>query len=90
MTKPMCPNCKQVDRGALLPSDHDGKFFFTRCGNCNHGYMYNAKGEVQSGHREQVPSKELCSREICEDVLSMVGWLLMLIGLLKLISGVQP
>lgn len=58
MTKPMCPNCKNIDYGATLPSDHGGQFFFTRCGNCNHGYMYNVDGEVQNGHREQVPSKE--------------------------------
>jgi hypothetical protein len=59
MTKPMCPNCKQVDHGAMLSSDHGGRFYFTRCGNCNHGFMYNAKGEVQNSHEEPRPSKEL-------------------------------
>lgn len=65
MTKPICPNCKTVDHGAMLPSDHGGQFFFTRCGKCNHGYMYNAKGEVQTGHREQAPSKELLPCPFC-------------------------
>lgn len=48
MIKPICPRCKTLDRGASLPSNHEWEFFFTRCGNCNHGYYYNAAGEVRS------------------------------------------
>ena len=46
-TKPVCPNCQHIDIGARLPSDHGGRFFFTRCDRCNHGYRYNTYGEIQ-------------------------------------------
>lgn len=62
MTNPVCPNCKKVDRGARLPSDHGGEFFFTRCGDCNHGYRFNSKGEIASD-RELPPSKK-CVLEV--------------------------
>jgi hypothetical protein len=59
MTKPVCPNCMKVDYGAILPSDHGGRFYSTRCGNCNHRFSYNYQGVVSSGHEEPRPSKTL-------------------------------
>jgi hypothetical protein len=77
MTKPVCPKCKKVDHGAILPSDHGGRFYSTRCGNCGHRYMYDAHGVSYSGDRaahEPKPeaSKELSRQEMYEEAFVLL------------------